>query len=277
MWDKNAGVNPGSSEVNAYAQALNAERLNRLHQQRRYSLAPSPSFQELQYSDSLQNMRMNNRSSFEPEYSMSYRRHSVAAPGPSQVTNNQTDRFLSEALDSIQIDDSIRVGSFGNAINEMEEFFENDEHRQRPFSELGKGVPLNTLPSQGPLYIVEFKGGRTDVFYTAENSGLICHVGDLVIVEADRGKDLGKVINDSITPQHLQILQQNQAAEGGSGDLRFNNKEIQPKLIYRLAQSSEIAIFMTKSQDEAKAMLICQTKVRQKKLPMEVVDAEYQW
>lgn len=30
-------------------------------------------------------------------------------------------------------------------------------------------------------------------------------------------------------------------------------------------------------QDEAKALALCQQKVKQKKLPMEVVDAEYQW
>jgi cell fate regulator YaaT (PSP1 superfamily) len=34
---------------------------------------------------------------------------------------------------------------------------------------------------------------------------------------------------------------------------------------------------MAKSQDEFKALQLCQTKVRQKKLPMDVVDAEYQW
>jgi len=34
---------------------------------------------------------------------------------------------------------------------------------------------------------------------------------------------------------------------------------------------------MVKSQDELKALQLCQNKVRQKKLPMEVVDAEYQW
>ncbi|ORX92636.1 PSP1-domain-containing protein [Basidiobolus meristosporus CBS 931.73] len=169
----------------------------------------------------------------------------------------------------------MRGSPFGNITNEADEFLEGDDQRQRPFSELGKGVPLNTLSSQCPLYIVEFKGGRTDVFYTLEKNDLVCHVGDLVIVEADRGKDLGKVINDSITPHHIQMLQQSQAAEGGSGD-RFN-KEILPKLIYRLAQPSEISILMSKNQDEAKAMMVCQTKVRQKKLPMEVVDAEYQW
>ena len=30
-------------------------------------------------------------------------------------------------------------------------------------------------------------------------------------------------------------------------------------------------------QDEVKALQLCQNKVRQKKLPMEVIDAEYQW
>lgn len=32
-----------------------------------------------------------------------------------------------------------------------------------------------------------------------------------------------------------------------------------------------------KMQDEAKALELCRSKVRQRKLPMEVVDAEYQW
>jgi cell fate regulator YaaT (PSP1 superfamily) len=36
-------------------------------------------------------------------------------------------------------------------------------------------------------------------------------------------------------------------------------------------------LLMTKMQDEVKALQLCQSKVRQKKLPMEVVDAEYQW
>jgi len=31
------------------------------------------------------------------------------------------------------------------------------------------------------------------------------------------------------------------------------------------------------TQEERRALLLCQTKIRQKKLQMEVVDAEYQW
>jgi cell fate regulator YaaT (PSP1 superfamily) len=123
---------------------------------------------------------------------------------------------------------------------------------------------------------VEFKAGRTDLFYVAESSGVIVKKEDLVIVEADRGKDLGKVINDSITPHQVQLLQQQQQADAMNDGHRMN-KEIHPKRIYRLAQPAEITMLVTKNQDEAKAMLVCQTKVRQKKLPMEVVDAEYQW
>jgi cell fate regulator YaaT (PSP1 superfamily) len=36
-------------------------------------------------------------------------------------------------------------------------------------------------------------------------------------------------------------------------------------------------LLASKTQDELKALQLCQSKVRAKKLPMEVVDAEYQW
>jgi len=49
------------------------------------------------------------------------------------------------------------------------------------------------------------------------------------------------------------------------------------KKIFRYAKISEISQLSTKAQDEAKALLTCQTKTKQRKLPMEVVDAEYQW
>ena len=45
----------------------------------------------------------------------------------------------------------------------------------------------------------------------------------------------------------------------------------------RFSQPAEVTMLLAKSEDEVKAMLVCQTKVRQKNLPMEVVDAEYQW
>ncbi|KNE55480.1 hypothetical protein AMAG_17788 [Allomyces macrogynus ATCC 38327] len=143
--------------------------------------------------------------------------------------------------------------------------------------DIGRGIPLHVLAPDHPLYIVEFKAGRSDLFYIApeDNDGLVITVGDLVIVEADRGKDLGKVIHDQVRPHQIQALQATQSE--ALRELHRVNREIHPKRIYWLARPQEVALLVAKSQDEAKAMAVCATKVRQRKLPMEVVDAEYQW
>lgn len=152
-----------------------------------------------------------------------------------------------------------------------------EEQRNRSaYNEIGRGIPLHALPSNTKLYIVEFKAGRSDIYYVADSTpSLVVKKGDLVIVEADRGKDLGKVINDSITPHQIHMLQAQQS--DALNDLHRINRDIRPKRIYRSAQPQEVQMLVTKSQDEAKAMAVCQTKVRQKRLPMEVVDGEYQW
>lgn len=80
--------------------------------------------------------------------------------------------------------------------------------------DLGKGVPLSSLSKDTPLYIVEFKQGRTDLFFRSTSpssspsncNGESIQRGDLVIVEADRGKDLGTVVNDSITVEQVQAF-----------------------------------------------------------------------
>ncbi|KAL7416781.1 PSP1 C-terminal conserved region-domain-containing protein [Mrakia frigida] len=177
-------------------------------------------------------------------------------------------------------------------------------------TELGKGLPLSAVPTTTPLYIVEFKAGRTDLFYCPDPTQLLT-TGDLVIVEADRGKDLGKIVNDSITLDEVKRFQEQQAelaflaqqvglggqgsggggggaggAGGGGGGavgvvnsvtVRGLTKEIMPKRIYSKAMPLDAQLLLLKMQDEAKALALCQQKVKQKKLPMEVVDAEYQW
>ncbi|KAJ7660908.1 PSP1 C-terminal conserved region-domain-containing protein [Mycena polygramma] len=171
--------------------------------------------------------------------------------------------------------------------------------------DLGKGLPLHAVPPEWPLYIVEFKAGRTDLFYRAadrmasqngrqgngngynrdEDADPI-RVGDLVIVEADRGKDLGKVVNDSITLSEVEAFWAGQQRFGtgqspptspGGPDGGAAKKEIAPKMIYGKAGAGDAQLLVAKMQDEVKALQLCQTKVRAKKLPMEVVDAEYQW
>ncbi len=81
-------------------------------------------------------------------------------------------------------------------------------------NDLGKGVPLHAVPPSWRLYIVEFKAGRTDLFhYLPSAHAPDIRVGDLVIVEADRGHDLGKVVNDTITLAEVEAFQRQQQAQ----------------------------------------------------------------
>jgi len=160
-------------------------------------------------------------------------------------------------------------------VNEIDDYFENKEHRTRAWVEAGKNLQNQQSSQHWPLYIVEFKAGRTDYFYISEKSGLVVKVNDLVIVEADRGKDLGKVVASNITS--FQQIQAYQAQHAEDGMEIQKDMQIHPKRIYRLAQKAEIDMLIAKCQDEVKSKNLCQTKVRQKKLPMEIVDAEFQW
>jgi len=151
-------------------------------------------------------------------------------------------------------------------------------------ADMGKGVPLHAVPESCPLFIVEFKAGRTDLFYCTDPS-VDVRKGDLVIVEADRGKDLGKIVNDTITKQEVEDFQRQQVDIGYNdqvpttpgGQPASGKRDINPKRIYAKATATDAQLLVSKMQDEVKALQLCQTKVRQKKLPMEVIDAEYQW
>ncbi|ORZ10486.1 PSP1 C-terminal conserved region-domain-containing protein [Absidia repens] len=167
---------------------------------------------------------------------------------------------------------------------------------------MGKGIPLHHfLDSNTLLYLVEFKTGRTDICYIMQGDTILPEIGDLVITEADRGRDLGKVMNiltaNSIIQKHRQQIDGTKATMGGldmvtEGDgqlINENNDEAkddeklqvsqkcQVKRLYRLADTEETASLTTKQLDEEKALLVCQTKIQQKELPMQVVNAEYQW
>ena len=73
------------------------------------------------------------------------------------------------------------------------------EHHQAIFGVASPyGLPSSSIgafhgPNPMPLYVVNFKCCRSDIFYIQEGTGLDVKEGDLVIVEADRGTDLGCV------------------------------------------------------------------------------------
>ncbi|GAA5873554.1 hypothetical protein JCM8547_005617 [Rhodosporidiobolus lusitaniae] len=171
---------------------------------------------------------------------------------------------------------------------------------------LGRGVPLHAIPTDAPLCIVGFKAGRKDLFFV-EDPNLQLQEGDLVIVEADRGRDVGKYLKacsvDEVHKfqQHLvelalgqlanpQAQQQSQGmgpgGAGGTGaqggvagpaQLARMTKECQPKRIYGKAGPADTHALLAKAQDEVKALALVRSKVAQKGLPMEILDAEWQW
>jgi cell fate regulator YaaT (PSP1 superfamily) len=184
------------------------------------------------------------------------------------------------------------------------------------------GMPMHAQPrSQQLLYFVTFKACRGDVFYVQEGTGLRVRVGDLVIVEADRGTDLGTVIAENITWQRAKELKEQYAKEqynvlmmyasrrttagapptaspaglnGANGPPFANGNstgamvhghaqaqegqtaDLKPKMIKRLAQPHEIQTLRDKEANEAKAKRVCQQKVLEHRLPMEILDAEFQ-
>ncbi|KAI9360547.1 PSP1 C-terminal conserved region-domain-containing protein [Pilaira anomala] len=171
-----------------------------------------------------------------------------------------------------------------------DEQFDTDS---RGYQDLGKGIPVHRLDPQVPLYMVEFKGGRTDFFYVLDSNQFHPHVGDLVIVEADRGKDLGKIAANTLTIEQVTALEQQKQFQLQQIENKNNGtteettsttggeekavREIHIKRIFRLATTEEISLMNVKGQDEQKSLVVCQQKTKQRKLPMEVVDAEYQW
>lgn len=170
-------------------------------------------------------------------------------------------------------------------------------------------------PASQPLFIVNFKCCRSDVFYIQEGTGLHVNVGDLVIVEADRGTDLGTVQHTNVTwdearrykdyyaEEHYKWLMMfsQQSRNGGPnvvnpngltakqgsavggmgpqghhGSHESSHGELKPKMIKRLAQNHEIQALKDKEGNEAKAKRVCQQKVVEHRLNMEILDAEFQ-
>ena len=140
---------------------------------------------------------------------------------------------------------------------------------------------FNVDSHPGPVYKCEFKAGRFEYFCVARakqrggggnnnNGGLmnsingkVLSLGDFIIVEADRGLDLGK-ITETLTIKGVRELI---SSSGG----------MQVKRIHRLASSTDIQQLPSKASDESKALAVCVSKISARKLSMEVVDAEYQW
>ena len=202
------------------------------------------------------------------------------------------------------------------------------EREQSPLGGLQRGafgLPASMGVSQSRqnqrLCVVTFKCFRADVFYVQEGTGLQVKAGDMVIVEADRGTDLGTVVDANVSWERAKQLKEHYAGEhykwlmmfsrhgaqginghgvtsngllsanggplgsavggmgppgGHHGMQEVGSGELKPKMIKRLAQTHEIQTLRDKEGNEAKAKRVCQQKVAEHRLQMEILDAEFQ-
>ncbi|KAH3673059.1 hypothetical protein WICMUC_003892 [Wickerhamomyces mucosus] len=177
----------------------------------------------------------------------------------------------------------------------------SEEHLSKIFEDLiNSGAQLPRFSgnqfTSSRLLLVAFKAGRIDVFYKPDTSNLEIDEGDLVIVEADRGCDLGKIIRLNVSLDEARLLKYLQHQEQQAALASFDNNTNPPvssssqqtnlntnlptlhfpKPILRLALANEAYQLSNKNSDEEKAKKICSLKVNSLNLSMCVIDAEYQ-
>ena len=105
------------------------------------------------------------------------------------------------------------------------------------------------------FYEVEFKAGRKGLYRA--NARHLLRSGSFVIVQADRGEDLGR-LRRLIDPR------------------KVNTDKIQKRIV-RLASATEVCELVHKAEEEEKAVVVCIQKVREHGLPLETTSAEYQF
>ncbi|KAJ2060251.1 hypothetical protein GGI17_003881 [Coemansia sp. S146] len=208
-----------------------------------------------------------------------------------------------------------------------------------PFADMGKGLAFGSLPKGTRVFVVQFKSKRCDLYFApgkgmepkliptlaplsppipataappleaaTRSSGASYEPGTYVLVEADRGVDLGMIKEELVTAEsilsfsgclpeavcadHTTSVDSDWAAEhagpaalkpastGGSqaSSSSSSSKDVFVKRIFRVADQREVAdLTNNKVKDEQKALSMCQDKVQQRKLSMYVADAEFQF
>jgi hypothetical protein len=160
--------------------------------------------------------------------------------------------------------------------------------RSASFDQHYPGEIASYLPTAGAgmsapknVYNVKFKRTQRS-FVMGPRLNRDLKIGTYVKVEADRGEDLGIIIG-RVAPDKIAT-----AGRGGYRGSMGDMVNIPPtagagpppsdlKRIIRLATHDEVSLLAMKREEEEELLQVCRTKVRQRALPMRVVDAEYQF
>lgn len=134
------------------------------------------------------------------------------------------------------------------------------------------------------VYTIKFKRTQRNFIPGPRISGDL-KIGCYVKVEADRGEDLGIVVN-KIPAEKFNVTGRagfrGSGSPGGVSDMGVllapsmtNLADL--KRVVRLATHDEVGLLAAKREEEEELLKICREKVLQRSLPMHVVDAEYQF
>lgn len=227
------------------------------------------------------------------QYDLNIRRHSVGDVFGSAATHDEVSTTMDNITRYFDSDPHERVKV---TLAFLENRFYDEEKYLGEAYQLPK-FPVENLLRNYQLVLVGFKAGRIDVFYlpstNAEASTL--KKGDLVIVEADRGRDLGKIVKMNISIDEARLMKllhfQEQQVALHETTNTLSVKEMQnppslhfPKLIIGLASPSEILQVLNKKLDEEKACRLCIAKISNNHhghnadlAQMKLIDAEYQF
>lgn len=137
----------------------------------------------------------------------------------------------------------------------------------------------SSLPVPRVVYNVKFKRTQRS-FVMGPRLNRDLRIGTYVKVEADRGEDLGIVVGK--IPSEKYNISGRSSFRGDVGIMpppsgMAGTGAADLKRIIRLATHDEVSLLSMKREEEEELLKICRAKVRQRGLPMNVVDAEYQF
>jgi len=104
---------------------------------------------------------------------------------------------------------------------------------------------------------LEFKGGRKAIFANPRN--IPFQIGDYAIVDVERGQDVGRVLR-----------------EGDKASRKIREKGVAGEILRR-ATRTDMSKTERIEEKEAEAHRICQELIARQKLPMKLVDVEWQF
>lgn len=174
-----------------------------------------------------------------------------------------------------------RMSSLGHASRHS--FTSSSMIDQRHVSHVdahGQALPSRSMPKT--VYNIKFKRSQRN-FIAGPRINRDLDIGCYVKVEADRGEDLGIVVgkmsaekfNASAGRASFRPPSSNPTDLGASGTTPTCAADL--KRVIRMATHDEVNLLTIKREEEDELLRICRTKVRQRALPMNVVDAEYQF